>query len=219
MTHLNVELFDRLDDEDPGATLGDINPETGTRQLFWDLHHVNSDTDFADKARRVRVERGDEYRRGDHVILLDEVRQSDTRAVSIDPDVEADVDLDLVGFADEAAAAKIVLNPNVDGAFRLRIQLFDEVNRRVPHLLLYDWQFPPEEGPADLNTFHFADKAAFVILDRGPAFGDGDTVVLQDKVGGGSEELRIPSEGPTTEVDLNTKNFADKAAALRFELT
>jgi hypothetical protein len=219
MTHLKVELFDRLDDEDPGATLGDLNPETNKRQLFWDLHHVFSDTDFADKARRVRVERGGEYRRGDHVILLDEVRQSDTRAVSIDPDVDADVDLNLVGFADKAAAAKIVLNPHEDGAFRLRIQLFDEVNRRVPHLVLYDWQFPPEEGPADLNTFHFADKAAFVILDRGPAFVDGDTVVLQDKVGGGSEELSIPSEGPTTEVDLNTKNFADKAAALRFALT
>src|SRR5688572_2368744 len=100
MTHLKVELFDRLDDEDPGATLGDLNPETNKRQLFWDLHHVFSDTDFADKARRVRVERGGEYRRGDHVILLDEVRQSDTRAVSIDPDVDADVDLNLVGFAD-----------------------------------------------------------------------------------------------------------------------
>ena len=142
MTHLNVKLFDRLDDENPGATLGDSNPETDKRQLFWDLHHVDADIDFADKARRVRVERGGEYRRGDHVILLDEVRQSDTRAVSIDPDVEADVDLNLVGFADKAAAAKIVLNPNEDGAFRLRIQLFDEVNRRVPHLLLYDWQFP-----------------------------------------------------------------------------
>jgi hypothetical protein len=85
--------------------------------------------------------------------------------------------------------------------------------------VLYDWQFPPEEGPADLNTFHFADRAAFVIIDRGSAFVEGDEVVLQDKVGGGSKELRIPSEGSTTEVNLNTKNFADKAAALRFELT
>jgi hypothetical protein len=85
--------------------------------------------------------------------------------------------------------------------------------------VLYDWQFPPEEGPADLNTFHFADKAAFVIIDRGPAFVDGDTVLLQDKVGGGGEELFIPSDEPTTEVNLNTKNFADKAAALRFALT
>jgi hypothetical protein len=219
VTHLEVELFDRLDDEDPGATLRDINPETGKRQLFWDLHHVDSGTDFADRTRRAKVERGSEYRRGDHVILLDEVRQSDTDAVSIDPDVEADVDLNLVGLAVKAAAAKIVLNPNEDGAFRLRIQLFNEVNRRVPNLVLYDWQFPPEEGPADLNTFHFADKTAFVIIDRGPTFVDGDTVVLQNKVGGGSEELSIPSEGPTTEVDLNTKNFADEAAALRFELT
>jgi hypothetical protein len=151
--------------------------------------------------------------------LLDEVRESNTDTVSIDPEVVADVDLNAIGFADKAAAVKVVLNPNSTGGFRLRVSLFDRVGQTIPNLILYDFEFPPHIALADLNRFHFADKAAFVRVKRGPDFRQGDRVVLRDTVqaGGGSFTIE-PATGPVVEVDLNAVAFADRAAAVEFEL-
>jgi hypothetical protein len=215
MSHLLVELFDSVTDGEPGATRSDVTE--GKRKLFYNLNREET-TAFADKAARVRVSPEGEYRRGDHILLLDQVRQGNTATVAVDPDVKSDVDLNRVGFADKTAALKFILNPNPTGGFRLRVQLFDRFDQRIPNIILYDWQYPPEEGPADLNSYHFADKAAFVILQRGPNFQEGDSISLQDTVDG-DNEFPIEPQGETTEVDLDTGNFANKAAALRFELT
>jgi hypothetical protein len=213
MSHLSVELFDSVTDDNAGATISDMTDSK--RTLFHNLNRT--DPPFADRASRVRVSSEGEYRRGDHILLLDQVRQGNTGTIAVDPDVDDDVDLNRVGFADKAAAVKMVLNPNPLGGFRLRVQLFDRVDQRTPNIVLYDWQFPPEEGPADLNSYHFADKGAFVILERGPNFQEGDSIFLQDTVDG-ENEIEIVPEEELTEVDLKTRNFADKAAALRFKL-
>ncbi len=210
MAHLTVQLFDRVTDIVPQVRIDD-----GGGVLFHDLH--NTDPVFDDKAARVRVVPGGDYRRGDHIRLLDRVRQGDTAAVSIDPDIDDDVDLNRLRFADKTAAVKIILNPDPLGRFRLRVSLFDRVDQRTPNFVLYDFEFPPEGGPADLHLFEFDDKAAFVILERGPDFQSGDRIILQDTVEAGGRELSIVSTGEQTEVDLNTRGFADRAAALRFE--
>src|SRR5512144_2367763 len=118
----------------------------------------------------------------------------------------------------------MLLNPG--NSFRIRVSLFDKVEQSVPNIVLYDWQYPPEAGPADLNTYFFADKTAFLILDRGPASTGNERIVLQDVVGGfgGGGELEIRPEAQTTRVDLNLVpivtggTWADKVAGIRFEL-
>jgi hypothetical protein len=219
MARLFVTLFDSVTVDSRFINITD--EIEGNRKLFHNLNRANPpfvDQPFPDKAARVRVLQGDEYRRGDHILLLDRVRQGNTATVAVDPDVvEGDVDLNQVGFADRAAALKMILNPNPTGGFRLRVELFDRFGQRPPDLVLYDWQYPPEEGPADLNFYHFADRTAFVILERGPDFREGDTVFLQDTVDG-ENELEIRPSQQKTPIDLNTENFADKAAAVRFEL-
>jgi hypothetical protein len=150
--------------------------------------------------------------------LLDQVRESNTDTVSVDPDIADDVNLNVVGFADKAAAVKIILNPNSNGGFRLQISFFDRVGQTIPNLVFYDFEFVPHETLVDLNRFHFADKAAFVRVERGPDFRQGDRILLLDTVQGGGATFPIePTTEPTIEVNLNDVEFADRAAAVRFD--
>lgn len=131
MAHLFVDLFDRVNYSDP-FTLDDS--DVNNRVLFHDLNPLQ----WADRAARVQVRPGDEFRTGDHIRLRDAVRASNTDTVCVDPGIAGDVDLNMVGFADRAAAVNIILNPNADGGFRLRVSLFDRVGQAIPNLILYD---------------------------------------------------------------------------------
>jgi hypothetical protein len=105
--------------------------------------------------------------------------------VAIDPLIAADVDLNTIlfnehGFAERPEAILIVANPNLDSSFRLRLSLYAQVGQRLPSLVLYDWECPPETGLADLECFHFAHQAAFIRVERGPAYRAGDRVILRE---------------------------------------
>jgi hypothetical protein len=208
MAHLFVDLYDGVDSANPFHTLDDQNENN--RTLFYDLNIVGA----ADKAARVVVRPGNEYAIGDHIRLRDEVRNSNTGTVSVDPDVTRDVNLNVVNFADKAAAVEIVRNPSPSGRFRLRVILFDRSGQRSPNLVLYDWEFVPNQRIADLNLFAFADKAAFIRVERGPGYRRGDRILLWDSLRAGS---RTQSYGPGT-WDLNRDGWADRAAAVEFDL-
>src|SRR5262249_61877892 len=119
MAHIFVDLYDAPNSPHAFHTLDDENENN--RTLFYDLNVVGA----ADRAARVIVRLGAEYRIGDHIRLLDEVRNSNTATVSIDPAVAPDVNLNALNFADKAAAIQIVLNPT--SGFRLRVSLYDRV--------------------------------------------------------------------------------------------
>jgi len=214
MAHLFVDLYDRVDSPNPYHTFDDQNENN--RLFFHDLNVFGA----ADKAARVVVRPGDEYRTGDHIRMLDRVRRSNNVTISVDPAVAGDVDLNKVivengnNFADKAAAVLIVTNPNQNGSFRLRVSLYDQVGQEFPTLILYDWEFPPSLRFADLNLFHFADRAAFIRVEQGPNYINGDRIILWDALETGKN---TQSYG-IGEYDLNIDNFADKAAGVEFDL-
>ena len=177
MTHLFVDLYDRVGDKLPCCTLNDH--DVNNRRYFYDLHRRG----VAEHVTRVVIRRGDEYRTGDHIRLFDKSRADDSDTIAIDPANAADVDLNDVifnaqGFADRAAAVLIVTNPNPDSSFRLRISLYDQVGQKLPSLIFYDWEYAPDVQLADLNHFHFANKAAFIRIEKGPNYQAGDQVIL-----------------------------------------
>lgn len=220
MAHLFVDLFDRVNDQFPSFTLDDRNENN--RLFFHDLNIIG----VADRAARIVVRRGDEYRRGDHIRLLNRVRRSNTDTISVDPDVAPNVDLNRVlfnneGFADKAAAVLIVTNPNPDGSFRLRVQLFDQVQQEFPTLILYDWEFPPSLRFADLNLFVFADKAAFVRIETGSNFRNGDRIILWDALESGSRTITLEPGNFDLNDIIHTEpggTWADRVAAIEFDL-
>lgn len=182
MSHLFVELYEQVGDRFPCCTLADH--DLHSRQYFFDLHPRG----VADRAARVVVRPGPEYRTGDHIRLLDRARPSDTAAVAVDPAVAADVDLNSVlfdhhGFAGRAEAVVVVTNPNPDSSYRLRMSLYDQVGQLWPSLIFYDWEYPADEPIADLSQFHFEQKAAFIRVEAGPAYQPGDRVILRESRG------------------------------------
>jgi hypothetical protein len=190
MTHLFVELYDRVGDRFPCCTLDDH--EVGNRQYFHDLRPHGS----ADLADRIVIRPGDEYRAGDHIRLLDEATTSNTDTVAIDPAIVTDVDLNEIlfdkrGFADRAAAVLIVTNPHRDSRYRLRVTLFDQADQKYPSLVFYDWEYPRGFRQADLNLFHFANRTAFIRIEPGPAYRPGDRVVLRESLAQGTRSLAL----------------------------
>jgi hypothetical protein len=185
MAHLFVDLYDRLGGRLPCCTLDDH--EVSNRQYFHDLNQRA----FADQAARVVVRCGDEYRTGDHIRLLDQARPSHTDTIAVDPAIADDVDLNQVifdnhGFADRAEAILIVTNPNPDSSFRLRVSLYDQVGQQLPSLVFYDWEYPAVVRLTDLDLFHFANKAAFIRVERGPTYQEGDRIILWETLEHGS---------------------------------
>lgn len=190
MTHLFVDLYDQVEDKFPCCTLDDH--DVGSRQYFYDLGQWSS----ADLADRVVIRPGDEYRTGDHIRLLDEAKPGHTDTIAIDPAIAADVDLNQVifddrGFADRASAILILTNPNPDSSFRLRLSLYDRVGQKYPSLVFYDWEYPADLHLADLNQFHFANKTAFIRIERGPAYEYGDRAILRESLEHGGRCLTL----------------------------
>ena len=190
MSHLMVELYERFGDKFPCCTLDDH--DVSNRQYFHDLHRYG----LADRTARVIVRPGNEYRTGDHIRLLDKVRQNYADTIAIDPAIAGDVDLNEVlfneqGLAERAEAVLIVTNPNVDSSYRLRVSLYAQVGQKIPSLILYDWEYPSGGRLADLNCFHFANKAAFIRVERGPAYQEGDRVILRETVASGSQTYAL----------------------------
>ncbi len=179
MSHLMVELYERVDDRFPSCTLADH--DLHRRQCFYDLHPRG----VADRAARVVVRPGDEYRTGDHIRLLDKARPGHADTIAIDPAIAADVDLNEVlfnkdGFAERAKAVLLITNPDVGGNYRLRVSLYAQVGQKIPSLLLYDWECPKRGLLADLEWFHFAHRVAFIRVEKGPAYQAGDRIILRE---------------------------------------
>jgi len=230
MTHLIVELYERFGDKFPCYALDDH--EVSNRQYFHDLHQPG----IAGRAARVVVRPGDEYRTGDHIRLLDKVRPSYADTIAIDPAVADDVDLNEVlfnehGFAERAEAVLIVTNPNVDSSYRLRVSLYAQVGQKIPSLILYDWEYPLGGHLADLNCFHFAHKTAFIRIERGPAYQEGDRVILREALVPGSRTHALePGDYDLTRfmveerrdvaqpIVRERKAWAETVAALELEL-
>jgi hypothetical protein len=190
MTHLFVDLYERFGDKFPGCIVDDH--EVSNRQYFHDLHQWG----IADRAARVVIRPGNEYRTGDHIRLLDKVRPGYADTIAIDPAIADDVDLNEVlfnehGFAERAEAVLIVTNPNVDSSYRLRVSLYAQVGQKIPSLILYDWEYPLSGHLADLNCFHFAHKAALIRIETGPAYQAGDRVVLREAPTTGSRSYAL----------------------------
>ncbi|GIK36898.1 MAG: hypothetical protein BroJett011_07310 [Chloroflexota bacterium] len=190
MSHLIVEFYERFGDKFPCCTVDDH--DVRHRQYFHDLHHSG----LADRAARVVVRPGDEYRTGDHIRLLDRVQPGYADTVAIDPAIAGDVDLDEVlfnehGFAERAEAVLIVTNPNADSSYRLRVNFFAQLGQKIPTLLLYDWECPQGGHLADLDCFHFAHKVASLRVEKGPAYREGDRVVLREALTTGSRSYAL----------------------------
>lgn len=179
MSHLFVELYEKVGDRFPCCILADH--DLYRRRYFYDLHWRG----VADLAGRVVVRPGLEYRFGDHIRLLHQARLRYTDTVTVDPAIAADVDLDMVlfnhhGFAGRAEAVMIVTNPNPDSSYRLRVSLYDQVGQLLPSLIFYDWEYPATEALVNLNQFHFDKKTAFIRVEPGPAYQQGDKVFLRE---------------------------------------
>ncbi len=202
MSHLFIDLYDRVGDKLPCCTLDD--QDVSNRQYFHDLHRRA----FADRTARVVIRPGDEYRTGDHIRLLDQVRPEDADTIAIDPAIADDVDLNEVifdhrGFADRAEAVLIVTNPHLDSRYRLRISLYDQVGQKFPSLIFYDWEYPRELRLADLNRFHFANKTALIRIEEGPGYQPGDRVILRETLVHGSRTQTLePGEYDLSQVML-----------------
>lgn len=209
MAHLFVNLYDRVDSPNPFHILDDQNENN--RLYFHDLNAFSA----ADKAARVVVRPGDEYRTGDHIRLLDKVRRSNTPSRSVDPAVVGDVDLNRIDFADKAAAVQIVTNSDPNGGFRLRVLLYNSPEQtEIPDLVLYDWEFPPSVRFADLNLFGYADTVAYIRVQKGPNYKSGDRIFLWDSLESGSDSMAYEPG----DYDLNVDGWADKAAGVEFDL-
>lgn len=179
MSHLFVELYEKVGDRFPCCILADH--DLYRRRYFYDLHWRG----VADRAGRVVVRRGLEYRTGDHVRLLHQSRPGFTDTVAVDPAIAADVDLNAIlfdhqGFAGQAEAVMIVTNPNPDSSYRLRISLYNQVGQLLPSLIFYDWECPANEPIVNLHQFHFDKKVASIRIEPGPAYQAGDRVILRE---------------------------------------
>jgi hypothetical protein len=185
MSHLFIDLYDRVCDRLPCCRLDDH--EAGSRRYFHDLCQYG----VADQVDRIVITQGDEYRSGDHVRLLDRVSLSDAETIVIDPAIAADVDLNTVlcgerSFANRAEAVLIVTNPNPDSSFRLRLSLYGRLDQELPSLVFYDWECPAALPLTDLHRFHFANKAEFIRIEKGPGYREGDRVILRETLDRGS---------------------------------
>ena len=85
MSHLIVELYEHLGDKFPCCTVD--NRDVSNRQYFHALHQRG----IADRATRVVIRPGEEYRTGNHIRLLDKGRPSYADTIAIDPAI-ADID-------------------------------------------------------------------------------------------------------------------------------
>jgi hypothetical protein len=190
MSHLIVEFYEQSGSKFPCCTVDDH--DVSNRQYFHDLHRRG----LADRAARVVVRPGDEYRTGDHIRLLDRVRPSYADTIAIDPAIAGDVDLNEVlfnehSFAERAEAVLIVTNPNVDSSYRLRVSFYAQVGQKIPSLLLYDWECPQGEHLANLECFHFAHKVASIRVEKGPAYQAGDRAILREALTAGSQAYAL----------------------------
>jgi hypothetical protein len=190
MSHLFIELYERIGDRFPSCTLADH--DLRHHSYFYDLHPRG----VADRAARVVLRPGDAYRTGDHIRLLDKARPGYADTITLDPAIAADVDLNEVlfdehGFAERAEAVLLVTNPNIDSSYRLRVSLYAQVGQNIPSLLLYDWECSPRTHLADLECFHFAHKVAFIRVERGPAYQAGDRVILHEALTTGSQSYAL----------------------------
>lgn len=212
MTHLMVKLYDEVEDRDRGRDRAPyFELDERNERNFEGFVDLNIGAGH-DKAAKVEIFRQGSYHRGDHIRLWDAARAADSRAVSIDPEVSLSVDLNDLDFADKAAGLEFVLNPT-DG-YRLRVKLYDKVNQELPNLILYDWEFAPRGLRAELTTFHFADKAAKLIVEQGPDYVEGDRIRVWDASGA----METARDYPPGERDLNVDDFADRIAAVEFML-
>jgi hypothetical protein len=185
MSHLIVEFYERSGDKFPCCMVDDHDVDH--RQYFHDLHPLG----MADRAARVAVRPGDEYRLGDHIRLLDQVRSTYADTVAIDPAIAGDVNLNEVlchkySFAERAEAVLIVANPNMDGSYRLRVSFYTQLGQKIPSLLLYDWECPQGGRLVDLACFHLAHQVAFIRIEKGPAYQVRDCVRLREALTTGS---------------------------------
>ncbi len=166
MSRLKIELYDTVAmSEKPFLVLEDSQPQ------FYDLNKYHA----ADKATRIRVTRGDEYRYGDHVRLYDDVREFNTPTICVDPAMVHHVNLNQVfnngHFADRAAAISIILNPmeqphETGRWYSKRIALYDHADQVAPSLVFYDWQFP--NSRVELENFHFKGRASRMVYAGAP---------------------------------------------------
>ena len=210
---LFVDLYDRV--TDPQPQVRGVNDEDDGP--FFDLNTRN----FADKAARVMIRQGPDYRVGDHVQFLDKAQPHNTNVVCVDPDITPNGDANLNdvlnsgNFADRAAALAFVLNPNADGAFRLRVRLYDTLQQadELPSLVLYDWQADGNQV-VDLQPFFFVRKAAKVGVDMMPGVEAGPHVgvFLQEILNVDSGNPIAPSRA----VDLTPLGTFKKVVAVHF---
>lgn len=228
MTHLIVELYERAADRFPCCTLDDH--DASNRQYFHDLQQHGS----ADRATRVVIRPGDEYHTGDHIRLLDRVSRSFAGTIALDPAIAGDVNLDEVLFDEQSFAARaeavlFITNPNFDNSYRLRVSLYAQAGQRIPSLLLYDWEYPRSGYLADLERFHFANKTAFIRIEPGPAYHEGDRVILRDALAtdsrtyvlapGDYDLARLPVEESQAEPLVRSPRlWAESVAALELAL-
>lgn len=179
MAHLVLSLCDKVNGPPLDPALKDDD------QLDFNLNTPG----LADKAAQAIIERGNEYRRGDHIRLFDHA-EGETDTIAIDYDVNPIVNLNKVilndrGFADRAARVQFVHNPTPTGEFRLRVRLYDqdpgvdEELIRYPTLIFYDW----DRARVDLSTYHLKGKTAFAIVEKGGDYLEGDVAVLLDSSG------------------------------------
>ena len=96
---------------------------------------------------------------------------------------------------------------------RLTVELYDAIGDVNPFLIITD-----DVPFVDLNDRNGADKAARVVVKRGSEYHPGDHVRLLDEVRSVDTDMITVDPLVAADVDLNAMGFADKAAALHFQL-
>jgi len=214
-SRLRLDLYDRTR-ADPGQrypnlSLYDWESPPGS---VIDLGPVN----FFHKAAEAVVTEGKAYREGDHVRLMGHAHVSATDVMTVDPAVVADVDLSLMPlngstWADNPGGVLFQLDPI--GTSHLRADLYDTLQQGFPNLTLYDWEAHGSEF--DLNTLNFADKTARVVITEGSGYVSGDSITLFDEYNKpGTATWSVSPTDRSTDINLNSVGFADRAASLRF---
>lgn len=106
------------------------------------------------------------------------------------------------------------LDSNTNGNFRLRVFLYDTIDQPYPNLIFDDSQGFLYNF-VNLNNYDFADKIAWISIEKGRQYRQGDEITLYDAVYdnyGAEDAISLPPG----DYDLNDFNWADRMAGFAF---
>jgi hypothetical protein len=222
---------------------------TGEAKHFsTDNADANGIINFNNFGTSIQMTTGAEYAVGDYLILIHVINPTTVSywpscdCVAVDPAVQTQVSLSQVlndgPFEGRMAGAIFMQNPNRDGKFFARVQLWDDLTNfpnSLASMIFYNYDNSnPTVVPIDLNRYKFADKADAIRVDLGlPWLANSYLFLLDSMTGDNPRQFdanadRIAVFGSTGtgfgNIDLNKiqdskgRPWNDRAAGLTFSI-